>query len=262
MIKTFVISTKGGVGKTITSGNLAAFLAKKGNRVLAIDIDPQASLTSFFGVDKNAINEGQFHSTADVLTIKDFRIQDAIQHTTYERPDILPVTGTLREANDKILIDRKWVQHTRLRKALEQVEDLYAFAIMDSAPSHDMAVHNALAAADNMLVPIGIDDFSFEATEELLDIVDNMDEFNENLWLAGCFVNMFRPRATVYESSLAHLNAQTRLRMFSTVVRMGVAANEMTFQKAPIFEYAPSSNVAKGFRSLFKEYLARCKAHQ
>lgn len=262
MIKTFVISTKGGVGKTITSGNLAAYLAQKGHRVLAIDIDPQASLTSFFGVDKNAINQGVIPSIADVLTIKAFRTEDAIQHTAFGQLDILPATGMLREANDKILIDRKWIQHTRLKKALKQVEDYYDFAIIDSAPSHDMAVHNAFAAADNLLVPVAIDDFSFEATEELLDIIDNIDEYNESLWLVGCFVNMFRPRTSVFEGSLAHLKAQSRLRMFDTVVRLGVAANEMTFQKTPIFDYAPNSNVAKDFCALFEEYLDRCNAHQ
>lgn len=110
MITTFVISTKGGVGKTVTAGNLSAYLAMKGYRVLAIDVDPQASLTTFFGIDKEAINEGSIPSISDVLTMKNYPIRDAIQHTLYESLDILPATGLLREANDKILIDRQWVE--------------------------------------------------------------------------------------------------------------------------------------------------------
>lgn len=261
MITTFVISTKGGVGKTVTSGNLSAYLASKGHRVLAIDVDPQASLTSFFGVDKDAINDGTIPSMADVFTIKNFRIADAIQHTQYERLDILPATGKLREANDKILLDRKWVQQTRLKKAMIQIEDDYDFVIIDSAPSHDMAVWNALVAADNLLIPIGMDDFAFEATEELLGIVNEMEEYNDKLWVVGCFVNMFRPRTSVFENGVRHLNEQKHLNMFKTSVRMGVATNETTFHKESLFDYASNSKVAQDFRTLFDEYLERCLSH-
>lgn len=261
MNTTLIISTKGGVGKTVTTGNLSTYLAAKGNRVLAIDVDPQASLTSFFGVDKDAINAGTLQSIADVLTIKNYKTENAIQQTSFERLDILPATELLRQANDKILIDRQWVQHTRLKKALVQVADQYDFAIIDSAPSHDMAVSNALVAASNLLVPVCMDDFAFEATEELLSIVGEMKEYNEGLWLVGCFVNMFRPRTTVFEKGLDLLREQKHLKLFDTVVRMGVATNETTFKKEPIFAYAPNSNVSRDFCALFEEYLERCGNH-
>lgn len=259
MIKTFVISTKGGVGKTMTAGNLAVFLATNGFRVLAIDVDPQGSLTTFLGINKSIITQGTQPSIAEVLTVKDFDITEAIQNTVTENLDVLPACGTLREANDKILISKNWIQHTRLRKALKKVEDHYDFAVMDSAPTHDMAVQNAIVAADNLLIPISVDDFSFEATEELFSLTAEMEEYNSSLLVIGCFASMFRPRLRVYEVGLCHLKSAEHLKMFETVVRLGVAANESTFTKQAAILGAPSSIVAQDYVNLFGEYLERCE---
>ncbi|QXE20430.1 ParA family protein [Clostridium sp. 001] len=155
-----LINLKGGVGKTISSINIACILASKGNSVLIIDNDKQGNTSKFFNVhdyDEPGISE--------VLTIKDFDIKRVIKNTKYSGLDVVQANMTLLRANKEILMDVSRPQQTRLKRALKKIEYKYDYCIIDNAPDINMSIINALVASDDVLVPIKVDKFAFDGLE-------------------------------------------------------------------------------------------------
>jgi chromosome partitioning protein len=242
---------KGGVGKSVSSINVAHILATIHNfRVLLIDNDKQGNTSDFFG------QHGYDHpSIADVLTEKGYNIRDAICQTKYPGLSLLPANMSLLKADKLILVDTVRPQQTRLRSALKQVEDQYDFVIIDNAPDLSMSVINALVATNDVLIPIKIDKFSFDGVDEILSCIEDIREFNEGIRIAGGFVTMFEWN-TVNRQGGDILEEREDLPMLKTRIRKAVAVNETTFAGTPIVEYAKNSNPSTDYLALVEEYLA------
>lgn len=244
-----LINLKGGVGKTISSINIACILASKGNSVLIIDNDKQGNTSKFFNVhdyDEPGISE--------VLTIKDFDIKRVIKNTKYSGLDVIQANMTLLRANKEVLMDVSRPQQTRLKKALKKVEYKYDYCVIDNAPDINMSIINALVASDDVLVPIKVDKFAFDGLEQLTEQIEEVKEFNEHLQFKGCFITMFRKNKVNMQGAEWIRNNENYL-MFKTIIRNTVKVDETTFTGQSLQEYAKNSTAAKDYLSLVNEYL-------
>ncbi|KYG89988.1 cobyrinic acid a,c-diamide synthase [[Bacillus] sp. KCTC 13219] len=244
-----IINLKGGVAKTVSAINIAYTLVKMHNkRVLLIDNDKQGNTSKFFGLyDPYSIG------LAELLTNRKIDVDNVIKETAYEGLDLITANMNLLRANKEILMDVSRPQQTRLRKQLEQVRERYDYVIIDNAPDINMTVVNALVASDDVLVPIKVDQFSFDGLEQILEQIDDVSEFNSDIRFAGCFITMYQ-RSSVNEQG-AELLEQQGYPLFKTRIRKTVKVDEMTFVGKPLLEYAKRSTACTDYIALVDEYL-------
>lgn len=250
-----IINLKGGVGKTVSAINIAAVLVKEHQkRVLLIDADKQANTSKFFGLH----DEGK-PSLSDLLTIGK-TAREVIRQTSMPGLDLIPANMSLLVADKQVLLDVQNPQQTRLRDALEEVKGEYDYCVIDNAPDLNMCAINALVASDDVMIPIKIDRFALDGLVILVDQINRLKKsFNRDLQIAGCFVTVME-RNNVNHQGIDFLSKRTimGLPLFDTVIRKTVKVNEMTFQGAPLIEYAPRSTAAQDYVRLVKEFLETC----
>ena len=248
-----IINLKGGVGKTITAINMASILAKMDSRVLIIDNDKQGNTSKFFGV-----YDYEKKSIADILTEKNFDIESAIYPTNYKNLEIIPANMKLLEANLKVIMDMSRQQQTILKKALKQIEDRYDYCIIDNAPDINISVINALVIANDVIVPIKIDQFAFDGLAQLTEQFAGLQELNPELKFKGCLVTQYANNLA-NSGGVEYLRSQEQYPVFKTVIRRTVKVDESTFVGQPLINYAPKSMAAKDYLNFVKEYLEQAE---
>ena len=249
MKKISIINLKGGVAKTITSINMAHILATVYNkRVLLIDNDKQGNSSKFF-----QLHSYETLSMAELLVEKKFDTHKAIQKTQYENLDLISANMNLLNANLKIIMDVTRQQQTVLKKALHQIASEYDYCIIDNAPDINISVINGLVAADDVIVPIKIDQFSFDGLDQLIDQFEEIRELNPSLHFKGCLVTQFAKNEVNIQGE-AHLNNK-EYPMFSTHIRRTEKIDESTFSSKPIIDYSRRCGAAKDYLNFVKEYL-------
>jgi len=244
-----IINLKGGVAKTVSAINIAHILvAVHGKRVLLIDNDKQGNTSKFFG-----LYDPESDGLSELLTDKKMDVDNFIRQTAYEGLDIITANMNLLRTNKEILMDVSRPQQTRLRKKLKKVREQYEYCIIDNAPDINMTVVNALVASDDVLVPIKVDQFSFDGLEQIIEQIDDVSEFNSDIRFAGCFVTMYQ-RSSVNEQGAKTLEQQG-YPMFATRIRKTVKVDEMTFTGKPLLDYAKRSTACVDYVALVNEYL-------
>lgn len=244
-----VTNQKGGSGKTTTAVNLAASLAELGKPVLLLDLDPQASATSWLGAETEG--RGLF----EVFT-GSTRLVDLARTTDVPNLDVVASSRWLTGI-DKALASEVGAE-TLLRAAARLLPDRWNYLIVDCPPSLGLLGVAAFAAADSVLVPVETRVMALAGLASLLNTTDRVRErLNPSLALEGIVACRFDARTNLSRDVVARLRARFADAIFTVVIRENVRLAEAPSFQQPINQYAPSSTGAEDYRSLARELLAR-----
>jgi chromosome partitioning protein len=244
-----LVNQKGGVGKTTTAINLGAYLAHFGQRVLVVDLDPQANATSCLGIDKNAIAAGTYEallgSAAGPLILMNERLKLAL----------LPASPGLAGAEVELV--EELARETRLQKALEPLASLYDYILVDCPPSLGLLTINGLVAArDGVLVPVQCEYLALEGLGALTHTIERVrSALFPGLKVRGVVLTMFDPRTNLSTDVVNEVRRHFPGQVFKAIVPRSVRLAEAPSYGLPILVYAPGSNGALAYEGLATELL-------
>ncbi len=246
-----VANQKGGVGKTTTTVNLAAGLAKLGQRVLVVDLDPQGNATMGSGIDKRKLEL----SVYDVL-LESATITEARQTAAKAGYDVLGANRELAGAEVELVqLDRR---ERRLKSALLAVRDDYDFVLIDCPPSLSMLTLNGLCAAHGVLVPMQCEYFALEGLSDLVNTIKQVHaNLNPELLIIGLLRVMFDPRITLQQQVSEQLSAHFGSKLFNTVIPRNVRLAEAPSYGLPGVVFDPASKGAQAFVEFAREVVQR-----
>ena len=246
-----ICNLKGGVGKTITSVNLAYVIAHVHKmRVLVIDNDKQGNTSKFFGV-----HSYNHPSVADLMT-GEKTAEEVIRHTGIAGIDCIPANMKLLEANKIVMMDTMRPQQKRLENALRPIMTRYDICIIDNAPDENMSVINALTVGDDVIIPVKVDKFTFDGVDEMIECIAQVREnFNGRLTFRGCVITSYRGN-DVNKQGEQYLKDYKAYRLMKTHISWTAKVDESTFAALPIMEHSPRCWAARDYKNLAREYLA------
>lgn len=262
-----IISLKGGVAKTTTAVNMAYTLAAVHNKkVLIIDNDKQGNTSKAF----KRYDTEDTNTIARVMLQRNVDVSEVIKSTDYEGIDIITANMDLLEANLRTIVDTGRQQQTRFKKALENAKvidrgwakfdrlpltEAYDYCIIDNAPDINMSIINALVMSNDVIVPIFMDQYSFDGLDILLDqIAQVQEDFNENLKFAGCLITQYQNN-DVNNQGIEWLAAHKIPLFNQRIRRTEKKVNESTFAKMPLVEYSVRCGAAQDYKKFVLEYL-------
>jgi chromosome partitioning protein len=249
-----VANQKGGVGKTTTTVNLAAGLAKVGQRVLVVDLDPQGNATMGSGVDKRAL----------ALTIYDVLLESAsIAEARKASPkggyDVLGANRELAGAEVELVdLDHR---ERRLKLAIAAVAADYDVVLIDCPPSLSLLTLNGLCAAHGVIVPMQCEYFALEGLSDLVNTIKQVHaNLNPELQVIGLLRVMFDPRVTLQQQVSEQLKTHFGEKVFNTVIPRNVRLAEAPSYGQPGVVFDPSSKGAIAFVEFARELVLRLKS--
>ena len=249
-----IANQKGGVGKTTTTVNLAAGLARLGRRVLVVDLDPQGNATMGSGVDKRTLDP----SVYDVL-LESASIVEARRPSPKGGYDVVGANRELAGAEVELVgVERR---DRRLRGALAEVGDAYDFVLIDCPPSLSLLTLNGLAAAHGVVVPMQCEYFALEGLSDLVNTIKQVHaNINPQLEVIGILRVMFDARITLQAQVSEQLKAHFGDRVFDTVIPRNVRLAEAPSYGMPGLVFDPASKGAQAFLDFAREMAARADA--
>lgn len=254
MAKIFCVANqKGGVGKTTTAVNLAAGLAKVGQRVLMIDLDPQGNATMGSGVDKRALELSVYDVLLENASVKEAAVRsDAVGY------DVLGANRELSGAEiELVTLERR---NDRLKGALKAVDADYDFVLVDCPPSLSMLTLNGLCAAHGVVVPMQCEYFALEGLTDLVNTIKQVHaNMNPDLQIIGLLRVMFDPRTTLQQQVSDQLKDHFGDKVFDTVIPRNVRLAEAPSYGVPGVVFDPGAKGSKAFIDFAHEMVRRIK---
>jgi chromosome partitioning protein len=242
---------KGGIGKTTSAINVAAAIAQKGKRVLAVDCDPQGNCTSGFGINKKGLR-----ATSYDLLVGRVSVNDAIYKTEFEGISVIPANISLAGAEFELveLENRAF----RLKNELDKVREEYDYIVIDCPPSLGILTINALAASDGVVIPMQCEYFALEGLSQLMMTIRKTKElYNPTLEIAGILITMYNGRLNLSTQVLKELKKYYADKILSEPIPRSVRISEAPSHGLPIAYYDKNSKGAKAYESAAKELMMR-----
>jgi chromosome partitioning protein len=247
-----IVNQKGGVGKTTTAINLGAYLGYYGQRVLLVDIDPQANATSSLGIDKNTVRSGVYE-----VLIRSTAVGPQILHNPRLKLSLLPATPSLAGAEVELVeINRR---EYRLREALASVRDRYDYILIDCPPSLGLLTVNGLAAGINgVIIPVQCEYLALEGLGQLTQTINRVRSgIFPDLEVRGVILTMYDGRTRLATDVVSEVRKFFPDQVFEAVIPRSIRLAEAPSYGIPISIYAPESSAAKAYASLARELLAK-----
>jgi chromosome partitioning protein len=245
-----LVNQKGGVGKTTTAINLGAFLAQLSQRVLIVDIDPQANATSSLGIDKHNVGT----STYDALLSGEIPAASILFNERLQL-SILPSSPALAGAEIELVEEAG--REYRLKNALESIKGKYDYVLVDCPPSLGLLTVNGLVAArDGVLVPVQCEYLALEGLGQITQTIERVQSsLFPKLRVRGVILTMFDPRTNLSSDVVKEVNNHFPGQVFKSIVPRSIRLAEAPSYGLPISAYAPGSVGAKAYDSLARELL-------
>ncbi len=244
-----IANQKGGVGKTTTSVNLAACLAKLGKRILVVDVDPQGNSTGGLGIDKRRCEKTVYDCLVDNAPM-----EETILPTAYENLYVCPSNIDLSGAELDLIsvIGRE----NQLKNAIKPVKDDFDFIFIDTPPSLGLITVNTLTAADSVLIPIQCEFYALEGVSQLISTVKKVkNALNPSITVEGVLLTMYDSRTNLAIQVADEVKKFFPNKVYKTVIPRNVRLSEAPGFGQPIIYYDGGSKGAEGYMSLAKEFL-------
>ena len=246
-----VANQKGGVGKTTTVVNLGACLAKKGKKVLLIDLDPQGNTTSGFGLNKETIM-----NTSYEMLMQDCEIKDAVLKFEELKLDLLPSSVDLAGAEVELIgiNDRE----SMLEKDLKEIKKNYDVILIDCPPSLNILTINAFKAANSILVPIQCEFYAMEGLTQLINTINLVKQkLNPSIEIEGVVFTMYDSRTNLSQQVVDEITAFLPKKVFKTMIPRNVRLAEAPSYGLPVIYYDTTSKGSESYKELAEEFIQR-----
>ena len=240
---------KGGVGKSTTAVNLAAFLAALGKYVLLLDLDPQANATSGFGLNPHRLERSVYHGL-----IGGCQPGEIIKKTPLFGCEIMPASPDLAGAAVELV--NVSGREYRLREFLQRIRGNYDYILIDSPPSLGLLTINGLVAADEVIIPVQCEYYALEGLSQLLKTVELVREnLGVDLKVMGALLTMFDKRNKLCREVAKEVGRNFPYYVFNAIIPRNIELAEAPSHGQTIFQYQPSSRGAKAYRQFAEELI-------
>lgn len=251
-----IANQKGGVGKTTTTVNLAACLAKLGKKVLLIDIDPQGNSTSGLGIDKRRCEKTVY----DCL-INEEKMENVAYATQYENLSVCPSNLDLSGAEIELI--SVMGRENRLKESIETVRDEYDFILIDTPPSLGLITVNTLTAADSVLIPIQCEFYALEGVSQLTETIKRIRKsLNPTLFIQGIVMTMYDARTNLAVQVVDEVKRFFPGKVYSTIIPRNVRISEAPGFGRPVIYYDSSCAGAQSYMELAAELIESVEAEE